>query len=297
MDIKIWSATYVNPYQGYNAGYSIPDVDDKLTNSLGADAEDNEVLGIGFLPSDSDGVSYGTAKVNALNSFINRIKTETQAPYSHLADESGNITYNGVIFNCNNEKQAICLGDVSDMDNVLTIPLSGGGCLMVNRDNIDSLAKAIGMFSPEDMGIIMRAIAQDNQLKGNLKEIEDIKDGDFHSSVNYKKTWETSFKGAAQGVEDAWNSAMEDTGIDGFGFDKEGKLTHIPQILVARLTKDSGMPVFGNTVESALRFAEKALSELNIRLKNSTDNEETVSAKEDEKQFYQVFIDKLKAQL
>lgn len=431
MDIKIQTAAYVNPYEKYNAAHSIPDVDEKLTESAGADTENNEILGIGFLPADSDGVSYGmkcryadnstpdnpvirvevsrgggrvdayninindidthnaselemfalcsyadsvgagtggtfgswqtfkyysvnaqqngyiqqgntyrefanakydwnkiidkmmqdyitaglnkqaldgkkllsvcregmdTAKINALNNFVNsRIKTESQVPYSYLADESGNITYNGVVFNCNNEKQAICLGDVSNMDNVLTISLSGGGCLMVNRDNIGSLAKAIGMFSPEDMGIIMRAIAQDNQLKGNLKELEDIKDGDFHSSDNYKRTWESSFKGAAQGVEDAWKSAMEDTGIEGFGFDKDGKLTHIPQILVARLTKDSGMSVFGNTVESALRFAEKALSELNVRLQNRTENEENVSARENERQFYQVFIDKLKA--
>ena len=62
---------------------------------------------------------------------------------------------------------------MSDKENVLTIPLSGGGCLKVNRDNLGELADAIDMFSPEDINLIMRAIAQDNKARSMKKEMED----------------------------------------------------------------------------------------------------------------------------
>lgn len=97
---------------------------------------------------------------------------EKRAPYSYLKDETGNITYNGVTFVCDDKKQQICLGDMSDPKNVLTIPLSEGGCLKVNRDNIADLAKAIDMFSPEDVGRILRAIAQDAKARGEEMEMK-----------------------------------------------------------------------------------------------------------------------------
>lgn len=92
-------------------------------------------------------------------------------PYSAMAKD-GIIEYNGVVFSCDAERNAICLGDMSNEGNVLTIPLSGGGCLKVNRDNIDQLSKAIGMFSPEDINLIMRAIAQDAKVSEMQNEIE-----------------------------------------------------------------------------------------------------------------------------
>ena len=48
---------------------------------------------------------------------------------------------------------------------------------MFNRDNIGDLAKAIGMFSPEDVNRIMRAIAQDAKLKQTQMQIEDESSG------------------------------------------------------------------------------------------------------------------------
>lgn len=103
-------------------------------------------------------------------------KQKKAAPYSHLADENGTIMYNGVCFVCDNDNQALCLGDMSNQANVITIPLSGGGCLMVNRDSIGALSKAMGMFSPEDQGRIMRAIAQDVQCRRKQKEIEETEE-------------------------------------------------------------------------------------------------------------------------
>ena len=49
-------------------------------------------------------------------------------PYEHLA-KNGVISYHGVEFVCDAQKNAICLGDMSDKKNVLTIPLEGGGNL------------------------------------------------------------------------------------------------------------------------------------------------------------------------
>lgn len=99
---------------------------------------------------------------------------EKQVPYSQLAKD-GIIEYEGVVFVCDYEENALCLGDMSNPDDVLSIPLSGGGTLKVNRDNIDSLAAAIGMFSPEDVNRILRAIAEDTQCSKKLNEIEEMK--------------------------------------------------------------------------------------------------------------------------
>lgn len=110
----------------------------------------------------------------------------SRAPYSNLA-ENGVIVYNGVVFSCDDKNRAITLGDMSNPDDVLTIPLEEGGCLKVNRGNLDDLAKAIDMFSPKDIGRIMRAIATDAKVQKVKKEIEDTK-----SSVA-----ETAGRGAA----------------------------------------------------------------------------------------------------
>ncbi len=109
------------------------------------------------------------------SSFLARLARTHRAPYSYLADESGQIVYNGVTFYCDDKKQQICLGDMTDTKNVLNIPLSKGGCLRVNRNNLGDLAKAIGMFSPEDVERILRAIANDNRAKQMQFEIEQEK--------------------------------------------------------------------------------------------------------------------------
>ena len=88
--------------------------------------------------------------------------------------QDGVITYNGVTFVCDERTNSICLGDMSDKSKVLNIALSGGGCLKVNRDNIGDLSACVGMFSPEDLNLIMRAIAQDTKAQEMLLEKEDM---------------------------------------------------------------------------------------------------------------------------
>lgn len=97
-----------------------------------------------------------------------------KAPYSYLAKD-GIIDYNGVVFVCDYKNNALCLGDVSNPKDVIYVGLANGGTLQVNRDNIDDLSKAIGMFSPEDVNRILRAISKDAQCQSNLQEIDEMK--------------------------------------------------------------------------------------------------------------------------
>lgn len=96
----------------------------------------------------------------------------TKAPYSYLARD-GIVEYNGVTFVCDYKKNALCLGDVSNPKNILNIPLPSGGCLKVNKDNIGDLQRAVGMFSPEDLNAIMRALSQYNHCTSKLNEIDE----------------------------------------------------------------------------------------------------------------------------
>lgn len=95
-----------------------------------------------------------------------------KAPYMDLADASGQITYNGVTFQCDSSKNALCLGDMSDESQILTIPLSGGGSLRVNVNSLDGLGRAIGMFTPRDQKRIMDALAIYAKVRNKQDEMK-----------------------------------------------------------------------------------------------------------------------------
>lgn len=97
---------------------------------------------------------------------------KNNVPYGYLAKD-GVIEYNGVVFVCDEQKNAICLGDVSNPKNVIRVNLSDGGCLLVNRDNLGELSKAMSMFSAEDINLIMRAIANDKKAQETLQTIDE----------------------------------------------------------------------------------------------------------------------------
>lgn len=106
----------------------------------------------------ADEVIKGSSFVDYLNG------TMKMCPYQSLAND-GVINYKGVTFVCDMERNQICLGDVSDSAKCLRIALSGGGSLVVNRDNLGELSQAISMFSPEDINRIMTAIAKDKKAQ------------------------------------------------------------------------------------------------------------------------------------
>lgn len=146
---------------------------DKVDKNLGAvrkeqeqrkEAQEKEALEKSVLESSNVRRNFFMEKLNGTY--------KPAFPYEHLA-KNGVISYHGVEFVCDAQKNAICLGDMSDQKNVLTIPLEGGGSLMVNRDSLGTLADVISMFSPEDINRIMRAIADDNKAQEAQEEIEE----------------------------------------------------------------------------------------------------------------------------
>ena len=106
-----------------------------------------------------------------------RIEGKDKVPYGEMA-ENGVIEYEGVVFVCDYDHNRLTLGDTSNEKNCINIPLSGGGSLLVNRDNIDDLSRAIGMFSPEDVKRILEALAKDNKIQQMKKELDDMENGD-----------------------------------------------------------------------------------------------------------------------
>ena len=106
-----------------------------------------------------------------------RIEGKDKVPYGEMA-ENGVIEYNGVVFVCDYDHNRLTLGDTSNEKDCINIPLSGGGSLLVNRNNIDALSKAIGMFRPEDVKRILEALAKDNKIQQMKKELDDMENGD-----------------------------------------------------------------------------------------------------------------------
>lgn len=126
-------------------------------------------------PADrSEAVKIYEAAISGKPNPIGGLREAPKVPYGRLAKD-GVIVYNGVCFVCDEKTNSICLGDMTDEENVLNIPLSGGGHLKVNRDSLGLLSKAAGMFSPEDLNLIMRAISEDTKIQSVQKEIEDEK--------------------------------------------------------------------------------------------------------------------------
>jgi len=111
-------------------------------------------------------------QANLKEVLVARTGGTLDVPYGYLA-KNGVIEYKGVIFVCDEIHNAICLGDMTEESEVLSIPLTEGGCLKVNRDNISDLAKAISMFSPEDIKRIMEAIATDAKCQQMQQEMDE----------------------------------------------------------------------------------------------------------------------------
>ncbi len=153
------------------------------------------------------------------------------APYSYLADENGIVEYKGVIFHCNNEKKELCLGDMSNRKNVIRIPLSGGGCLMVNRDNIDQLGKAIGMFSPEDINNILRALKLDAKIQEMKKETEEMEDGIGKSSAEQNAD-------SAKEADEASEDGQKARGFRGYEGKEDSKPFELEEWQFDTLTKE-----------------------------------------------------------
>lgn len=117
------------------------------------------------------GAQNGQTRGSSFQEHLNG--TEKKAPYQHLA-QNGVITYKGVTFSCDTDKNRITLGDITDRSKCLNISLKDGGSLLVNRDNLSDLSQAITMFCPEDINRIMTAIAEDKRAQQMLLEKDEM---------------------------------------------------------------------------------------------------------------------------
>lgn len=111
------------------------------------------------------------AEKEAVEALIAERKAQMKGSYAHVFGNSPIMEYNGAVFHYD-EEGALCLGDTSNKDDIITVYLEDGGMLKVNRDNLEDLAHAISMFLPEDINRILRAIAEDVKCQEKLKEIE-----------------------------------------------------------------------------------------------------------------------------
>lgn len=176
-------------------------------------------------------------------------KGEKWAPYSSLANGGNTIEYNGVVFTLDYDKHWLCLGNMGNMDEVIRIPLSEGGCLMVNRDNIGELGHAIGMFSPEDVNRILRALKLDAKIQQMKKEIEEMEDGIGKSSEEQN----------AQSDEEAREIAQEkgkNGGFNGYGNHMDEGLFRLEDWQLEILTRDFGEQFMSLNVPKVKDYAE-----------------------------------------
>ena len=128
-------------------------------------------------------------------------------PYSALAQD-GVIQYNGVTFICDSDTNSICLGDMSNPKKVLNIPLSSGGHLKVNVDNLDAIPKASGMFSAEDMGAILRAISEYEHCTSKLEEIEEEENEAVEEATEASVTAPTFQIGSESMTLEEWDKLL-----------------------------------------------------------------------------------------
>ncbi len=123
---------------------------------------------------DTEEAVAGMTPEEAIQKLLGKGK---RAPYSLMADDKGIVEYKGVEFRCDYEHNRLCLGDVTNSKDCITVGLEKGGSLVFNRNNIDDLVRAIDMFSPEDINRIMRAIAEDAKIRQVKMQIEDETSG------------------------------------------------------------------------------------------------------------------------
>lgn len=112
------------------------------------------------------------AEVGTRKRFSEILAERSDMPYGHLAKD-GIISHNGVTIVCDYKEKSLNIGNTADRKNTLSIPLSGGGVLNVNRDNFGDLAKCMDLFSPEDRERILRAIQTDIHITQKKNEMDD----------------------------------------------------------------------------------------------------------------------------
>lgn len=104
------------------------------------------------------------------------------------------------------------------------------------------------------------------------------------------------FEGCEKRVREAWKKAEQDTGISGLGLDENGKMRYISeyarQLLRERMKGEEGN-ILGDTVETAIEFAKRAIESIENSLNEKKETISLTQEREREKEFYIKFIKNL----
>lgn len=113
-----------------------------------------------------------------------------------------------------------------------------------------------------------------------------------------EKAFEMVGPNAPQEVKNAWMDAAKEVKAIGMGIKNNGMMSHISQMMVQRLTKQlmretENFDILGNTVESAIQAAKKALYDLEHPVAYTPRSIEVQQARIKEGEFYRAFLEKL----
>lgn len=142
----------------------------------------------------------------------NRDMSGGHAPYDYLAKD-GEIDYNGVIFRLDTKQNQLHLGDTSDKSKCLNIQLSGGGYLIVNKDNLGQLSDVIGMFNAKDQFLILNALMMERKIKEVKGEIDEADSVMIGGKAYTQKEWDHTparFDEAEENLQEQVDQAEEE---------------------------------------------------------------------------------------
>lgn len=149
----------------------------------------------------------------------------------------------------------------------------------------------------EERPVLEEKTVSDEQIAFLFEDRESV-----GAAKTARERWEQSFDEigghAPEAVKQAWLDAAEIAGVDGLGVSKQGKLTHISQMMLQRCILwqrgEDGRDMLGNSVQSAIRAADRALYDLEHPLEpgRAVSPEKRLNMVK-EKTFYLEFIKRL----
>lgn len=161
------------------------------------------------------------------------------------------------------------------------------------KANYIAYAQAV-MEDHKTMGNWASYLAYDKWIQNLLDYASRAKTMDFD-----EKAFENVAGSAPEEVKNAWMEAAKETGVNGMGMTRDGKLSHISQLMVQQVIntyhgRQNPKNILGSTVQSALYAAKKALYDLENPLEPINDKSlEVRQQRMKEKEFYQAFIERL----
>ena len=118
---------------------------------------------------------------------------------------------------------------------------------------------------------------------------------ELKAAMDYKTIRSEFWKQLPEPVRQAWEKAAEEAGTDGLGIDEQGVLQYPSEYLkqyLSAVISGASTGLCGDTVESVLEFAKKALSHLEDA-KQPKYNEMLQAFKDKEMEFYQKLVEYL----